>query len=417
MFKINKQTLFWIGLGTVATIMGGLFGWYIFINKQQGSVDAVGTGRGFSSGIPTFEGEGGSMRENLASFFESTFGGFGEDVTATTTRPRLWKINPVPGAGLVSFATTSGDILRFVERPTGNVFEVSIDGGTPKRLTNTLIPRVYEVFWINKNSLILRHGDEYGLKALTFLATIKEGLSGEPGELSGEYLDDDIDSIAVSPNKDGSDFFYLTSGAQGTFGILSDVTGETQSRLWRSSISGWQVSWISDDVIEFVQNAAEGLSGSSYTLSRASGETSLVVGNKAGLISKKHPTQDAVIYSTSVGGQLKTFARVDGVERELPIKTIADKCVWGKGSTLQAYCAVPENLQNSPMPDAWYRGEVTFKDRWFVVDPTNGVADLLVNPKDEFNVSVDVVDPSISADGGHLLFTDSTSGTLWVLKI
>src|SRR3989344_4686873 len=259
----TRQLLQWVGIALIVAILGGLLGWYLFVSRQQQSVNAVSTGRGFSEPTPAFSGGSGSMHENIVTFFGSALRPTG---TSTSTpgegkgapelsAPRLWRISAIPGVGLTSFATSTGTtsaaILRYVERPSGNVFEVPLTGGTPRRLTNTLIPRVYGVSWVDPNTLILRHAkEENGLTIQTFLAAINTATSSNGvSSLAGSYLDDNIRGIVSYTNGKNPGLFYLVANDQGTFGITTDSMGKNPKRLWSSALHDWRFSQIESDTI------------------------------------------------------------------------------------------------------------------------------------------------------------------------
>jgi len=428
---MNKNIIQWVGIALLVAIASGLLGWFVFITKKQGAVEMLSEGRGFSTGVPT-GGEVGSMRENLVTFFSDSIerakdavsvpGSGSSSGTSTPEEPRFWQVSPVPGAGLVSFvagaSTSPTTVLRFVERPSGNVFEVPVTGGSPRRLTNTLVPRVYEVSWIDSDSLVLRHADEDGITMLTLVADIQSASSSEEiGELAGVYLDEDIRAIASHPAGKEPSLFYLAVNEQGSFGVRANSDGTGPKRVWSSPLRGWRLSWVADDTVVLWQNAAQGLAGSAYTLSLKDGSLSLLTGNQSGLTVAKHPTEDVFAYSTSVKGKTRLFARVAGVETELPVVTLAEKCVWGLGGELLLYCAVPNSFPAVDLPDAWYRGETSFNDRWYVVDVAKGSAEELLSRQEAGGALIDVADPVLDVDGERIFFTDSKTGTLWVVRI
>lgn len=424
---MNKNIIQWMGIALLVAIGSGLLGWFVFITKKQGAVEMLSEGRGFSTGVPT-GGEVGSMRENLVTFFSDSIERAKDAVsasgsaTSTPEEPRFWQVSPVPGAGLVSFTVAASNtpttVLRFVERPSGNVFEVPVTGGSPRRLTNTLVPRVYEVSWIDSDSLVLRHADEDGITILTLVADIKSASSSEDvGELAGSYLDEGIHTITSHPTGKEPSLFYLAVNEQGSFGIRANGDGTEPKRLWSSPLRGWRLSWLADDAVVLWQSAAQGLAGSAYTLSLKDGSLSLLIGNQSGLTVVTHPTENAFVYSTSVRGKTSLFARVGGVETELPVVTFAEKCVWGSGTDLLLYCAVPNSFPAVDLPDAWYRGETSFNDRWYVVNVAGGSAEELLTREETGGALVDVVDPVLDVDGERIFFTDSKTGTLWVVRI
>lgn len=431
-FSISQsagRSIFWGAIITLMFILGGLVVWYVFINTQQRQVDELAAARGFNTEIPSFSGVGSSMRENVAEFFQVAYdavtldeSGASTTETAFEPTPRLWRTNSIPSLGMISFNDASSSpagSVRFVERTSGNIFYKPIaSGAAPIRLTNTLIPYVYEVLWIDDDSLLIRHSTDGGITLRTFLgnvvqSTTTDGLSS----LDGGYLDDGTIAIAINPSRVEPMLFYLVQGADGVVGLTADREGKNPKRIWSSPLSGWNISWLTPDSIVLGQKAAAGASGSVYRLSLATKEMSLVLGNLNGLTVLQHPTQDAVIYSTSQGGVLKLFSRVAGIVYELPLATFAEKCVWGRGRALQIYCAVPATLPELPLPDSWYRGETDFADRWYKVDPVTGTAEALLDPSSDFGVEIDVLRPTLNEAGDTIEFTDAKTGTPWMLRI
>jgi len=420
---MNTRILRWVGLSVIVIVLGALFGWYVFIGARQSEVSMVSEARGFGSAVPEFSEKTGSTRENLVGFFESTVGKafkVASTTQATTTKkelPRLYQVSPVPSTGLEQFETASGTVLRFVERPTGNVFELPFDGGQVQRITNTLIPNVYNAYWVDEDSLVIKHSDDRGVSILSLLATIQKATSTNGfGALVGTYLDKGVVEVAISPDKKTPRIFQLLKTDKETYGNYTDRFGKNPKRIFTSPISGWRVSWRSKDVLVLSQKAADDLPGSAYALSIDSKNMDLVEGNKEGLVVVVHPKEDSVVYSTSKKGVVTLFSRVDGITRELPVKTLAEKCVWGFEIPEWLYCAVPERIPAGPILDAWYRGETSFNDQWYVIDPVAATAEPLLKPG-ESDVSFDVYDPRMNEDGTHIFFTDRNTGTLWVLKI
>jgi hypothetical protein len=273
------------------------------------------------------------------------------------------------------------------------------------------------VIWIDDDSLVIRHSNDGGVTLLTFLGTIKIATSSSSTSVIGSYLDGEVVAITARPGGKEPSLFYLVKNVSGVVGILAESDGKNPKHVWSSPLSGWRVSWVSEDRIALSQKSAQGIVGSAYILSPTKKDLSLVVGNKDGLVALPHPTKDAVIYSTAENGVLKLYSRIDGLEKELPIATLADKCVWGGGKELVVFCAVPLSLPKEALPDAWYRGEVVFSDHWFAVNLVSGTATLLVDPLNEFGSSIDVVNPIIDAAGKRLLFTDQATGASWIFSI
>ena len=86
-------------------------------------------------------------------------------------------------------------------------------------------------------------------------------------------------------------------------------------------------------------------------------------------------------------------------DAELPITTIAEKCVWESATV--AYCAVPQQIPGAGFLTKWYRGEVHTEDVWYTVDAGAAKADKLFTI--DSAQAIDVESPAIDPGGATSL--------------
>jgi len=419
----NTSTLLWIGAGVTVTILSALFAWYFFLSGEEKGLDELARARGLDGATPTFLNPTGSTYANL------TGGGISPVATesaaaARAKPPRLWRLSSVPASGVSIFdAATSTDpsLIQFVDRGTGNVFRANTQTGNIARLTNTLLPNIYEAVWVGPDKVLMRQLGEFD-SIETFSAEIKAAtstnLSGEiitEQKLDGKYIERGIADIVSRPEETGT-IAYLRSSQEGSALMQSLPDGSEAKRIWQSAIGGWELSWPEPNTAILTQRASANIPGSSYVISIQDASVSPFITGERGLAVAARDNETA-LFSTYTRGILSLNLRSADGNIFLPLRTFADKCVWDPVSTDTAYCAVPSSLPAANYPDSWYRGEVHFSDTWWKINTATLETELLLSPESEYQVILDVWDPIINPQATHIVFLDALTRTPWALSI
>jgi len=183
---MSKKTAFIIIIVLVILIAGGFLAFYFYSNRGQGNdiIPIDNNGNIFpnspnGTGTPVEQPDG---NETTPITDNPSSGGL----------PLLLKeLSMRPSAGAVAIATSSGILVRFMEKGTGNVYEVSPDNSAETRLSNTTLPRITEALW-NKNGdrLIARYekdGEPDNIQS--YYAKLTASGTGQPeGSLDGSFL-------------------------------------------------------------------------------------------------------------------------------------------------------------------------------------------------------------------------------------
>ena len=403
-----KKKVFIVALVVIA-LLGAM--WWIFSGTPQGG---------------TAEEGGGIRRFNPFGIF-----GDGGDVgpaPATTTPgistsefiPRFRQITagPVAGAGF-AYGTTSDVFIRFIERETGHVFETSTSTTVLRRITNTTIPRVAEALWNPQGSIVaVRYLRSDGETIETFIASVPEQKNDGDvvGEhpLSGSITAPNILSLAWAP--DGTEFFAVTPAEDGSFGTIFDTSGAIKRRVFTSPLREWLAAWPTRNAITLTAKPSAGVRGFTYSISRTGGEFSKIIDGFFGLSALPNTGLTKMAYAHISGGRL-TLKMIDvksGETQTLPLATLAEKCAWGSGDML--FCAVP-TVRLTGLPDTWYQGVVATRDALWQIDTKTGTADVLTDTAAYAEGGIDVASLSVDLGSTHLLLTDKTRGSLWILRI
>lgn len=424
---------------TVILLVGGLAGWYYFLNKQKQAIAVTDAGRGLDSAPPAFGGSTGSTYGNVS---ETASGGAPQNQAKAP--PRLWQITktPVAGMGFVAInaspsAATSAPQLYFAERGTGYVLKADTGTGSLSRLTNKLFPRTYEALFGSDGSVVLRSIDDEGNltsfagdSPLQSAATSSSAKSSPDGagaaSLSGKYLAHNIRAI-VPMQKTRELLLLVPDAGGGSSVILSSWNGTKQKTLFSSPLSGWKLFSLSDGRIFLSLLPSDGATG--YAFELKNGALVPRLRNIPGLTFLPRTSSDAVLFGRS-GGGISLFSNIkDGAEPvSLPIQTIADKCVWAPqpatakragtkaADSLIAYCAVPQYLASNNFLMDWYMGVTHTSDSWWRIDIATGEVTPLLETEGT-DKEFDVENPIIDSAGEQIAFMDAKDKSLWLLKI
>ncbi len=418
-----NRTMKLVATALVVLLLGGFAWWFFFLKGKTAAVPPTFATAAQGGATATFGGSSGNTSQNI----------IGGIATATTqggkapggALPRLWHVTaaPVAGAGFVVNASTTR--LRFVERATGYVSDADPSGGMLGRLTNTTVPHVYEA-QIGTNGAIVERNIDGGV-ATAFADTVGQASSTAPAVLLQQRLPNNIETLAMNPS--GTQLFYILPNAAGNAaGFTARADGSKPVQVFSSGILGWQAQFLSDGHIVLVQNASE--EAQSYAYELQNGQLSPLTGAVNGLTFLPRASSANFIYGQS-DTQLTLFAKNATTTLTLPIRTIADKCVWDPPRPTQktvgkktvttmvqlpiVYCAVPELPPGANFLDHWYRGEAHTTDAWWKVDTSTGAVALVYTP--DTNLSLDVENPVADPTGNYISFENAADKSLWLLRI
>jgi uncharacterized membrane protein len=398
------KTRFIIGYALVAVaviVLGALAGWFFFLRTQTTATSALNAARGFGAQTPS-----GTFGTAASSFASSS----AQTGTGTTTKPpQLWHVTTTPVGGAGFATSTQGTHLRYAERATGYVFEADPTNSAIVRLTNTLMPKIYEAAFASQGRVIERSVGEGGI-ITTYAGRIDTSTSTP---LTGTFLPTQIKAFAPNPSAD--QILYLEARRGGIVALTAAWNGGKQAQIFSSPLSDWRAWWLLDGRIIIAQKASDSLMGYAYTLK--SGASALLLGPLPGLTVLPRSGSQAILYGTSDTNGLALFARLSGTTTtmRLPIATAADKCVWAPGVSLVAYCAVPRVAPQPGFLGEWYRGEIHTSDAIWRVDASAGQARLIFAPAS--GAEVDVVNPVIDNSGTYLAFMNASDESLWLLRL
>jgi len=394
-------------IALIILIAGGILIFYFFLSdKNNNSLNELTTFFPFEEG-----GANGTTQDNPVNTNPTT-----KIDPITGSLPILRKISETPVAGAIIFKDTYKEeneetnyIIRYIERATGHIYETSTTSFTLNRISNTTIPKIQEVIWLDKDSLIIRYlEDDDTIK--TFSAQLITDNLGEK-ELEGVYLQDNIKSII----KLGEKIFYLLDNGKGSIGVKSDKDDKNREIIFDSPLKEWLITSVGDEYINFTTKPAITTYGFSFLFDTKTKEFKKVINKKMNLSTLMNNSFD-ILYSEygKTNPKLSLFINENKINTDISIKTFPEKCVWNKENI---YCGIPEgNLENYDLTK-WYQGLISFSDEIWKINKETTTTEFLISPTEFDTNGLDIINPILDEDGNYLVFMNKKDLSLWVLKL
>ena len=332
------------------------------------------------------------------------------DATSTATGTKARKIKVASTTVENIFATTTR--IRFVEGLSGNIFEYDIASSTNKKLTNTLIPKIEEAFFIdNGNSIIMRYPDKDGSTIESFLAPIPKSSSVD--KLTGYFLPPNI--LSINPGLKPSDFFYLVkTKAGGVVGNIYNIKTKEEKRVFSSDFSEW-LSYFSEAGVYLNTKASDEVEGFVYLQNIISNTFIKIVGNRKTITSLPSYSGEKILIG--FGANLYIYTKKTGTYVSIPdVKTLPEKCVWLRDEE-SVFCGVPESIGDNPVLKNWYQGKFSFSDNFFLIN-TNSGSSFSFNSVKDLSLgenSIDSINLSVSKDNKYIVLINKKDKTPWFL--
>lgn len=410
MEKLNKNTI-WIVLAILIIVVGSLL-WIFLGGKDSSSPQNTNAGTPF--GTPGNESSNNSG---------APFGSISQDnpflppvQNSFSSEKKLNRLSEAPVSGATITTSGSSTVVRYMDKATGHVYEVTLPNGERIRLSNVTIPKVGKTIWRDKDFLLAQTVENGFIK--TIVGTIASSTSSSTEErLLTKNLGFGKENALFSPSKKSG--LYTSKGTSGIQLFTTDKLLEKPVLVWSFPTSEWLIEWPKEDTITLTTKPSHGVPGYMYALNPSTKANSKILNDIPGLTTLSSPDGLKVLYGAS-GENTSSLFLYDLKNRSsvaLGIKTLPEKCVWGSKNI---YCAVPTNLTNETLPDLWYQGVISFKDSLWSIsfDGEEGLLETeSVKISEIAGGNIDLIEPTLSGDEKTLIFTNKLDGILWALSL
>lgn len=415
-------------------ILLGISGYFVFTNMQNGQNTApnnTSSGGGFSSLFPFFNRNTNTGTDQEQTGSTNT----GGDSTQTPNQDNgpLHRITDKSVAGYTfieknittktsspdgkeTTETTKVSMIRFIERGTGNIYDIDLEGNNEQKISGTPILRTaIGQFGNAGKTVIIRYIKNDNKTVATYLGqiiepSIDENLNEIPGKINGVFLPDNIIDIAISP--DEKNFAYIVPTDTEVVGFSRKMDGSGNKQIFDSAFSEWLMQWSSSGIIATTK-AASDVAGYMYKVS-STGTFMRLFGGIQGFTTLVSPNTKNILFSTGSERTLSLHIHhlSDGTDTDPGLQTLPEKCVWSSKNIL-VYCAVPNRLPDVLYPDGWYQGIAEFSDNVWKIDTETGQTTKITNAE----TNIDGTYLHLDSNESHLYFVDKKNGSLWSLDL
>lgn len=319
-------------------------------------------------------------------------------------------ISNEPVAGSIFISNTKGDVVRYIEKATGHVYDVPTYENTTSRVTNTTIPQIYEAKFTESGAGFIA---QY-MKSEDNVETMYGKITGTSTEktVSGTILSRNILSFAVSPNT--RNIFTLEKTPTGSEGYISTPNGTNKKLVWSSPLKEFIPQFISETHIGLQSKPHPSAFGLLFDINTTNAAKNVVISNQTNLTTLPYTKNSYVLYANNSG--LFSLNTARNTQNELSPNTFPEKCVWAN-TKLFVYCGVPKSQLNSNSLYSWYKGEVSYSDTIWEYNITSNTARQMTDLKDLSGRDIDISEISINQNDTLLLIESKIDGSLWSVKI
>ncbi len=340
----------------------------------------------------------------------------------TYKTPKLRQLSTTPVSGMAIASSTSNiSVVRFMDRGTGYVYESDNTSNDIRKISNTTIPQIYEAYG-NKNAtaFLIRYLKSESDMIVNFYAELRKTgttTSETSYEIKGRFLSPDVKEVAVSPAGDKV-FTWNIENGDGV-GYISSFDEKVKVKIVSNPLTQVNIDWPEANTVLLSSKASSVSSSFVYTIDTKSGLMKKVLGGMKGLTAKASHDLSKILYSTYTGGILTTsiLNTKDNTTKEVIFRTLSEKCVWGNLRKNEVYCAVPTQIQDATYPDAWYKGDVSFKDQIWHLNTSSGEVHLVADPLSLADQSMDATNLILDSKDNFLYFVNKNDLTLWALDL
>ncbi len=309
--------------------------------------------------------------------------------------------------------------LRYVDRATGNIYQTFADKISERKFSGTVIPKIYEAFFGNSgNSVIMRYLKGTSTKIETFAGTLPpEILGGDStgeNEVRGTFLPENITDMSISP--DGKSAFYLFNSGETTVGTILDFASGKKSQTFDSAFNEWLSFWPGAKTITLTTKPSYVAPGYMYKIDLTTKNLVRVMDGMYGLTTLQSPDGKMVLYADNTL-TLGIYHTDTKISESLGVRTLPEKCVWSKNSDI-IYCSAPKVVIGTNYPDSWYRGEISFEDQIWKINPLLGSALILLDPVTvDGGEEMDGIKLSLDSEEKYLFLVNKKDSFLWKVEL
>lgn len=393
-------------IGLVVLILLLVGAWvYLLVNGSPESMDELrGSFFGSSADAPAPSPDAGANDPDM----NSDQGGN----TSVAIGAVLAKLTDRRVAG-ATIAEIDGDrVVRYMEKGSGFVYDISLSTGMEIRVANVTIPGAVKAVWAPSGMRVIITTESEGDIAQVFFGNLTKSDIGEIN-FETEPIPGGATLANVAWNDVGDAVYYTRTNEQGgASGLLHNFKTNTTETVFTLPFREAVVLW---DTTAAGQHYVYNRPAQSYTgyLYRLNGNDLTLIDGGSALTAMRVGTDHLVINRIVDGtprGMILDIAT--GFAAVAGGQLAPEKCA---GTDAALWCGSDSSSAALSYPIPWYQGMVSFADTIWRVDPVTGAGSAVVTPESLVRESIDVTD-MLMGQSGQLIFRNKKDDALWLLN-
>lgn len=392
-----------IGLIALVLIGAGVFA-YLYLSPQNSGVTVAPGG---SASLPLAGQAPSGSGTSSGNTSTPTITSPGTPVVVTSALVQISAGPVVPGAAVfdmkpVNASSSPAAVVNYIERQSGNIFSYRTDTHVLTRVSNKTLPGIQSAAWLPDGSAAfvryLSGTDSSTINTYALSATSSNGF----------FLPQNLSDIAVS----STSVLTLASGVNGSVGSTNNIDGAHTTSVFTTPLTALRVAFAGKNQYAAFTKPSSTLDGYAFVVN--SGQFARIAGPLPGLVALPSPSGKTVLVSYVQSGamHMELVTAATGAALELPVATIADKCVWTADES-SVYCGIPVNPASASYPDDWYQGAAHFSDRIWNIHVADRYAQMILDFSQANKGPLDATGLSIDPLRSTLVFTNKNDGSLW----
>lgn len=300
--------------------------------------------------------------------------------------------------------------IRFADKSTGHIFEASLINGGKELISNTTLPKIFEVKWSEDGKKALfKYLEEEEVKTVSaeFSGTSTKGFILPQKILSFGYVSGSDNIFYLVPTGDNPE--------NGTI-IRANYKNQSQREIYSSPFTDFIVSFQKSDVLSLATRPSGIAPGFLYQYNLSTGSFNKILGDILGLEAKWDKKGEKFAFSGYDSDAQKPTLRFYNLKKQEVLASafsgLAQKCVFSQIDADIVYCAVPKNPSSGLYPDEWHQGLMNLEDEFFKVNLKTGETKMIYNER-----LFDVWDIEVAPNEDFLYFKDKEQEFLWAIKL
>jgi len=320
-------------------------------------------------------------------------------------RNKVFEISSSPVLG-AAISQDKSHIVYYLKE-NGNIKQTDLDGQNIKTISSFYIANLSSAKWSpNKNMVVCSKLE--GNKEIQYIYNYSTKKSYD--------LSSRMRNVCFSKNNSKIAYNYASDKENNI--SISDTDGTNWDIILNTRLNNPSLEWIDNLKIAVYEWPTYKNTSSVLIVNTSNFHLDRILSGKNGLSAKFSPDSKKVFYTyaDSSGKNFKSgiLEMEDKKESALESATLVEKCVWSQNNK-DLYCAIPENLPYSEMPNKYYQSSFSTKDIFVKINSETN-AELVILPKIA-SIDIDASELFLSPTEDRLYFTNKYDGFLYGLQL